>query len=379
MKHKKHVPLIVAPYSKSIVGGISSWTNNLMVYNERMGHKDIYQVHCYANHLKAVTNTNAFVRIITGIILYSKLLLEVLSLILKFRPSLMHITSSASMGLLKDVIFIWMGKLTNTPVVFHWRFGRIPDLAKQNNWEWRQLKYVAQKCNISIVIDKKSHDTFLEQGFSNVINIPNPLPLDIEQKAINQLACFSARFTGRVLFVGYVIRNKGIFELVEACIGIHEIDELIIIGPYEEDVKNELIILAQQRENGNWLKLLGQQNKGQVLEYMGTSQILALPSYTEGFPNVVIEAMAMGCAIVATDVGAIPEMIDSGSEKPCGICVPPRNVEKLKEAIIDLVVNIEKAKEMGRNGIEKVMNNYTLEKIIEQYVRVWDNVTQKKK
>ena len=374
MKLKKHLPLIVTPYSETIVGGISSWAKNMMVYAEMDGHHDAFQIHYYANYLMAVTNTKISARVTTGIIVYSKLVYQTFVLILKYKPSVVHIVSSATLGLIKDTILVSLAKLTKTPTIIHWHFGRIPELAKANNWEWKLLKYVVRNCSISMVIDNKSYEALLEQGFLNVVNVPNPIPPDIEQRAKAQLEQYSKPGLNRVLFVGHLLREKGVFELVEACIKIPEIDELVIIGPFEEDIKNELITFAQQRDNGRWLKLLGQQNKDQVLKYMRESLILTLPSYTEGFPNVVIEAMAMGCPVIATDVGAIPDMIDFGSDKPCGICVPARNVEKLNEAILNLINDPEKAIEMGRMGIKKVLSHYTLEQVVGQYEHVWSNL-----
>ena len=324
-----------------------------------------------------VTNTKIFPRILTGVIVYSKLVYQTFNLILQYRPTVLHITSSATLGLIKDIIIIKLAKLLKTPTVIHWHFGRIPELAKIQNWEWKFLKYVVKNSDTSIVIDKKSYETLLAQGLNNVENIPNPIPFDIEQKARDIFGQNSIRSSGKVLFVGHVIRDKGVFELVEACSDIPEIQELIIIGPYEEDIKNQLITLSKKKKDGNWLKLLGQQNKDYVLYSMEKSQILILPSYTEGFPNVVIEAMAMGCAVIATNVGAIPEMINYGNENTCGICVPPQNAEKLKDAIIELIKNSENAFKMGHSGIEKVLNNYTLDIVVKQYSRVWNAVSKK--
>jgi len=376
MDYEKNLPWIISPCSINNVGGIGSWTKSMYAYAEKLKPHNLYYIHHYANNLKSITNVGLLSRIITGILLYLKLSLSVFIIIQRYRPSVLHVTSSASIGLVKDILIIWLCKLTKTPVVLHWRFGRIPELASANNWEWRLLKYVIQNSKYSMVIDEKSYNKLKNQGFSNIVNVPNPISLDIEYRSKVNIMPYSERIKGRVLFVGHVIRNKGVFELVRACAEIPAVEELLLVGPFDENIKNQLLDIAKKRENGTWLKLKGQKNKNQVLSYMENSQLLILPSYTEGFPNVVLEAMAMGCPVIASDVGAIPEMIDFRSNKPCGLCVPAHNVEKLKDAIIYLVKNTVTRENMGRLGMEKILNNYTIEKVVAQYIEIWNNASQ---
>lgn len=79
--------------------------------------------------------------------------------------------------------------------------------------------------------------------------------------------------------------------------------------------------------------------------------VFVLPTYTEGFPNVVLESMACGCPIVATSVGAIPEMLDGGA----GIVIEPRNVEQLRDAVAWVLENPERAAEMGAQAAGECM------------------------
>jgi len=66
-------------------------------------------------------------------------------------------------------------------------------------------------------------------------------------------------------------------------------------------------------------------------------------------------------------------MLATSSDKPCGICVPARDVEKLRDAILSLLEDPEKAQMMGNNGTERVLNYYTLDKVMEHYQSVWSN------
>jgi glycosyltransferase involved in cell wall biosynthesis len=357
MNYKINIPLIVSPYSKVIPGGIGTWTKNMIDYYESDNRNYCFNILIYENQLKNITNTQSFTRIITGIVLYSRLFFQVLFLLRKYKPSVLHITSSASFGLVKDIMLIWLSKLMKIPVIMHWRFGRIPTLAIQRNWEWKILCNVIRESYACIVIDEKSYDTLLKTGLANVINIPNPIGLWVEQESKKLLNTPNQRLLGRILYVGHIVRNKGVIELVKACSQLPSIKELLLIGPCEEALKKELIKLAGVRENGVWLKLPGTLNKEQVLDQMHKSPILALPSYTEGFPNVVLEAMIMGCAVIATDVGAIPEMLAIKTESPCGICIPTKNVERLRDAILDLCNDPTNTETIGKNGIDRVLQN----------------------
>jgi glycosyltransferase involved in cell wall biosynthesis len=374
MNYKRNKPLIISPYSSVYPGGIGTWTRNMMDYSESYGQNTIFNVLFYSNYLISVTNTHIVARVFTGILIYSQLIFKVLVYILKNKPSVLHISSSASISLMKDLMIIWLSKLLNIPTVLHWHFGRIPELALSQNWEWKVLCNVIQKSNYCIVIDNKSLNALLTAGFKNISFIPNPVGFSLEQKSRNLPDTIYQRSHGRLLYVGHIIRDKGVFELVEAISQLIGINELLLVGPYEEIMKEELMELANVRENGRWLKLTGILDADEVLEQMKKSPILALPSYTEGFPYVVLEAMAMGCAIIATDVGALPEILAVGCSSQCGICVPVKNVNQLKDAISDLVNDPVRTVALGKNGIDRVLDNFTLKKVVEQYQNVWRNV-----
>ena len=175
--------------------------------------------------------------------------------------------------------------------------------------------------------------------------------------------------------MGNVIRSKGVVELVESCTQVPNVKQLIIIGPFENQFKMELCKIASKKNEGGWLNFVGSLDKEEVLGEMIKSSILILPSYTEGFPNVILEAMAMKCSVIATDVGAIPEMLDVKSDKPCGLCIPPQNVDSLKEAIEFLFNNPTEAEELAKYGIERVRNNYAMDKVMAQYEAVWQKAS----
>jgi glycosyltransferase involved in cell wall biosynthesis len=110
-----------------------------------------------------------------------------------------------------------------------------------------------------------------------------------------------------------------------------------------------------------------------VIKHMLSCSVLVLPSYTEGFPNVILEGMACGCPIVATSVGAIPEMLNYHLDAEAGICIIPGNVEILQRAIEQMLDDKIFAKKCGQNARDRVISEYSIEVIWHQLITIWEN------
>lgn len=355
-------------------GGISSWTVSFLDFfrSQPNGVDLIHQ--STAIKKRKITSNGYLIRLYFGIVESTRIIQEFKVTLKRNSPDLIHITSSASFSLIKDYCLIRIARRKNIPVIYHLRFGRIPDLYLRNNLEWKALCRIVRETSLSILVDNNSYNTLLKAGVKNITYIPNPISVEIQQKSLKIAVSKRSRRLGRLLFVGHVIRQKGIFELVRACARLTEVKELMIVGPCDETTKKKILDIAGTRNNGMWINLIGNTEREKVLEYMSESPVLVLPSYTEGFPNVIIEAMAMGCAIIATPVGAIPEIIEPTSHSPAGICIPPKDVESLENAIQELLNRDDRILAMGKSGIEKVFTRYSIQKVSEQYIAAWNRI-----
>jgi glycosyltransferase involved in cell wall biosynthesis len=362
--------LLVAP-APPPAGGIQTVTENLMKFIQQSGNGTELVLYNTTHRLRPMTSQSIFVRLFTGIVNSLSTYFKVSQIIKHQQPDVMHLASSSSLALIKDVLLVSLANRLKIPTVMHWHFGRIPQLKQKKNWEWRLLVKVIRKSTMSIVIDQRSYDALKVTGFENVAYVPNPLAARVEQFAREFINHPVSRNQGRFIFVGHIIREKGVYEQVEACLQIPEIAELMMVGPGEELDKNELVKLASVRDDKEWLKLTGEVDIEQVIEQMKQSSVLLLPSYTEGFPMVILEAMAMGCVVVATNVGAIPEMLDVHSTTPCGVCISPQSASQLKDALIQLVSHPEELEAMRQRAMKRVLSTYTVEKVYAQYKSVW--------
>ena len=177
---------------------------------------------------------------------------------------------------------------------------------------------------------------------------------------------------GRIAFVGHVLKSKGVFELIESCCQIGSPD-LHIIGkilPSDKQKIDEL--LSKKNTDGKWISWLGEIPHNKVIEELLEAEIFAFPSYSEGFPNVILEAMVCGCAIVSTTVGAIPEMLDITGEA-CGICVEPQNVNAFYKALQTVYCNRTLIKSYSTAAEIRVKNNYAINIIWSQMKQIWES------
>jgi len=155
-----------------------------------------------------------------------------------------------------------------------------------------------------------------------------------------------------VLFVGRLVPVKGVEFLLRA---IPEIEQeiknvsVILIGDGQETAF--LRRLSVQLNVSKKVHFLGTQAHTKVAEFMAACDLLVLPSLSEGLPVTILEAMASGIPIVATNVGGIPELIKNGEN---GILVPPMDVPALSRAIVRLLTMDNARETFGARGREVI-------------------------
>jgi len=153
----------------------------------------------------------------------------------------------------------------------------------------------------------------------------------------------------RVLFVGWVTAMKGCCEILEVARQLPEAD-FALIGPIMADMQTHL-----QRRPAN-VTLYGTLDYPEVLRAMCASDVFLFPSYTEGFPNAVLEAMSVGLPVVATRVGAIPEMVEDGKG---GLLFEHADIASLVRALRTLMDDASLRGAMGQFNREKSQAHYT--------------------
>jgi glycosyltransferase involved in cell wall biosynthesis len=366
--------LLVAPLPPP-PGGIATWTEGLLRFAQHDSKVEIVHVSSSVRY-RSAANLDLATRIIGGLCHGASLFCRFAGALLSKRIDVVHITSSGSFGMYRDMVMLSFARFLRVPVVLHLRFGRISWVAASRNWEAALIKRTCKLADAVIVLDSASAATLrsLISGCA-VSVIPNPAWKFAEAPAPVDHA------EGKIIvFVGWVIPSKGIRELVLACRDIKDCKfRLDLIGPVEEEFRKELEALACAMDDGEWLTFSGQVESEEALDRMARGFSVVLPSYTEGFPNAVLEAMMLGKPVIATPVGAIPQMLSNGSAEPCGICVPVGDVNALRIAIQSLLKQPAYAQELGRCGRERVAREYSPQAVYSQYMSIWEKSALQRK
>jgi len=170
--------------------------------------------------------------------------------------------------------------------------------------------------------------------------------------------------------VGRLSPEKGHAVLLRAfrkVIARHPVARLALVGEGEE--RERLQHMADELDIARFVRFLGL--RADVPEVLATCDFFALPSIQEGFPMVILEALAAGKAVVASEVGAISDVIRHGAT---GLLVPPGDADALADALCFLIEDQEARRRLGQNGRELVRGAYDFERTVGQYDDLYQRV-----
>lgn len=157
-------------------------------------------------------------------------------------------------------------------------------------------------------------------------------------------------------FVGRIVRNKGVNELVRAFVRLYKENRnvrLILAGSFEKEldpVDSEVAVLIREHPG---ISFIGYQND--IRPCLAASDLLALPSYREGFPNVVMQAGAMDLPAIVTNINGCNEIIIEGEN---GIIIPPCDEDALYDSMAFFAGNPGETDRMAANARPLIESRY---------------------
>ena len=211
---------------------------------------------------------------------------------------------------------------------------------------------------------------FFEENFNTakIAILPNIIDYPVIRKKNKNTEKIS------FLFLGLIGNRKGIFDVIEVIKkNIELFDnsiELIIGGNGEVAKLNDMI---KKYKIDNIVKFVGWIQNETKIHYLQNSDVYILPSYNEGLPISILEAMSYRKPVISTDVGGIPEVVKNNEN---GFLIKPGNLEQIEKSIIHFIENPQDIERFGTNSA-KIAEKYLPESVIFHLEHIYNELLTK--
>lgn len=350
MKEQLRV-LMVGP-ARSVHGGISGVVNNY--YEAGLSQKVALK------YIGTMVEGSKVKKLFVAI----KALIEYLVVLPKY--DLVHIHMASDNSYKRKSYFIKAAKLFHKKIVLHQHGGNFDHyyLEEQDEKGKEAIRKVLNMADTLVILSPHWRPFFAQlvnpdriQVLPNAIPLPAPYTKEYGQR--------------RLLFLGRICKEKGIRELFAAIEVLREEFpdmRLSLGGIWEEDLKEQAKALGEHVEYLGWIT--GEEKQRLLQE----SDIFVLPTYFEGLPVSLLEAMANYCGVIATTTGGIPHMMTSQVE---GILIPPKDVDSLTQAIRQLLLEPKLCKQYGDLARKQVETHYSMEENQKKLLSIYETVSQR--
>ncbi|MGB9980641.1 glycosyltransferase family 4 protein [Methanobacterium sp.] len=337
------VAILVSGFPPDRIGGMEIASYNIAKHLANNGHSVHIITSFYSNHLNEDKFTVHPVSMSkTKIIGPFFDLKRILPVIKEVNPEIIHAQGISTSGISGFTAFL-IKKILKIPYIVYGRGSDIYPFKVEKTL----VKAIMNNANSVIALTEHMKKEMQKISAKEVLVIPN----GIDMNKFNDLSLsFKSLDTKTIIFVGNLRPEKGLIYLIEAMEHITNKDvntQLLIVGggPQEESLKKLV-----NKLNIKGVLFLGEVTNDEVPFYLKNSDIFVLSSLQEGFPNVLLEAMALGLPVVATDVCGITEIIEDGKN---GFIVRPKNSKEIAEKILLLLDNDNLRKIISRQNIKK--------------------------
>lgn len=217
-----------------------------------------------------------------------------------------------------------------------------------NFLENRVLKFAKQNQSPVLALGDEIYSHYKVYSHKTVKFASSRYTLDnIIEKS--KLKCINWDTGLKLLFVGRIEINKGLIELLYGLSNLHDINwtlDIIGEGTFIHEIERKIFELGLE-DKINFMGYIPFGNN--LLEEYTKHDILILPSYSEGLPQCVLEAMARGCMVVATRVGGIPQIIENGIN---GFLINPHSTDEITDKIRELKTTGVESSRICKNALE---------------------------
>ena len=288
------------------------------------------------------------------------------------RPTLLHVNSSLNAGAFwRDLAYMIVAKLHGVRVVCQIHGGKLPQAFLGGTYAaqalLRRLLALPDALVVLAETEVAAYRRFLPQ--QRIALIPNGV--DCRDLAAPRPAR-SADSPLRMVYCGRLVRGKGLDELVTGFAAAHRQGceaMLTIVGSGAEEQRVRARVTQLRLDHA--VTFAGAAHGEAKARLLRQGDVFVLPSYSEGLPFALLEAMAAGNAVIATRVGAIPDVVLPGIH---GMLVPPRDATALADAIVRMSRDRTALASMQQACTGRITAGYSLEPLAARFADLYGQV-----
>lgn len=350
--------LITSPSldTKYNVGGISNLTRLLLKYSSDIN----YRLFVAGKKDSETRNIKWFFRQFSVLYSFYKEAKQV--------HDLVHINMPFEQaGIIRDYMFTLTCRFVRKPYLIHIRGGIYMGNPHTPKFFRYLIKKTLNKAKRIIVLGNKEKEFIA--SFYKIQTPITALPNAVQVPAFNPKV-LNEHKTTNILFLGRLDKNKGLVEIIEALSALSANINYCFHIAGEGPDKAWFLDACEQKLNGNFQYhgVIAGEDKNALL---AKSHIFLLPSYYEGLPNALLEAMAYGCVPIVTPVGSIPEVVSHNFN---GLIISLKNSMELESAIVSLLENPVLYKNFSEQAYITIKERYALSNYIQKLNQVYSEI-----
>lgn len=352
MKEGRMRVLMVGP-DRGVHGGISGVVNNYF----DAGLDRMIEL-CYIGTMVEGTK---FAKLLQAVKAYLRFLIEIP------KYDIVHVNMASDSSYYRKSVFIRTAKACHKKVVIHQHGGNFPEFYEKelSDGGRERVKKILSMGDAFLVLGTAWKDffgTMIER--ERIMVLPNAIRIpECEEKQYGK---------HKILYLGRLCKTKGIGELLTVMPRLREQYpdvRLYLAGIWEDkELQKQAEALKEYVTDLGWIS--GEEKQ----QYLKECDIFVLPSYFEGQPVSVLEAMANACGIVASRTGSIPDMIIEGET---GLLTIPKDTKMLEEGLLKLLADPALCRKLGGNARRKVESEFSIDNNMKQLLAIYEAISCK--
>lgn len=282
------------------------------------------------------------------------------------KPDAVLLFASRGASLVEKGCMCWIARAFGVPALIFPRGGGLIQDADRSRWNLFWIRHALKGASFFLCQGPSWQRFAIDRiGFSSdrVALVPNWTATSIMLQIGQERTQKQEDKLLQILFVGWLEKEKGIFELLEATRVLSSTQDFRLVIAGRGRAEQQARDFVKDHGLSGVVEFAGWVEGDSLCDLLKQSEVFALPSWSEGLPNAMIEAMAAGLAVVVSSVGNIPDIITDEKE---ALLVPPKDVEALCIALRRTLESSILRNDLSRTGHAFALTSYSVETAVQK-------------